>query len=132
MKKFVSLLCIIMSTVVIVDNSEAQARYIFQIDLRQQIKDSVFVPSEHSVVLEGNQLPFSSTKNFKLTDKTPADSIYTVEIQFPYLSVGKKLEYNFKIMRKEGDLEESQTRILSIQEATRKILDVTFFDNFAW
>lgn len=126
-----NILILISAIFVLSESTLAQSRVIFQVNLKQQMKDSVFVPSEHSIVITGNQTPFSKTRTIKMQDKAPIDSIFTAEVSFPYSSMDKTLEYNYVIKRKNGDLEEFRPRLLPLKRSARRILNVTFFNDYA-
>lgn len=114
-----------------VETSFAQTRVIFQLNLKQEMKDSVFVPSEHSIVITGDKRPFSRTRTFEMEDKSPIDSIFTAEVDFPSSVMGETLRYNYVIKREIGDLEEFRPRLLPLKERNRLILNVMFFNDFA-
>lgn len=130
-KKSLSLLLVLGALLIASEKTQAQSRVIFQINLKQEMKDSVFVPSEHSIVISGDQRPFSRTRTFEMEDKTPIDSIFVAEVDFPYSVMGETLRYNFEIKRDIGDLEEFRPRLLPLKKTQRQILNVTYFNDFA-
>lgn len=111
----------------------AQANITFQIDLKNQMEDSVFVPSEHSIVLTGNQRPFTQLSEYELKDEEPIDSVYTKQVRFPSSVMGNTLKYNYKIKRpEEGDKTESQPRLLPLEKNNNRVLNPDYFNMFAW
>lgn len=129
MKTVYKTLFLIIALSILSTSSFAQASVTFQIDLKKQLKDSVFIPSEHSIVIVGNKLPFTRTNSFELQDKAPIDSVYSVGIRFPSHVTGEKLEYNYVIKRPSGDLEESRARFLPLREGNR-VMYMAYFNNF--
>lgn len=136
MKKNAFRLLITVSFLLLTQSCYAQAKIYFSIDLKQQMKDSVFVPSKYSsVVVTGNQYPFTSTNSFELKDEAPVDSVYSAEVDFPSSSTGKTLKYNFKIIRpKRGNLTERRPRLLQIDKtgSRGRMLPVAYFNRFSW
>lgn len=131
LKKSLSLIILLGVLLIANEASLAQSRVIFQINLKQEMKDSVFVPSEHSIVITGDKRPFSKTRTFAMEDQSPIDSIFTAEVNFPYSVMGETLRYNYVIKRENGDLEEFRPRLLPLKERNRLILNVTYFNDFA-
>jgi hypothetical protein len=108
-----------------------QSQITFQVDFKQQMKDSVFVPSQHSVVVTGNQLPFTSLNSFRMQDTEPVDSVYSAQVRFPSSEIGKTLKFNFEIKRpKKENLTERQPRLLRIEEGSNT-LRPDYFNSFA-
>lgn len=109
----------------------AQSRVVFSIDLREQMRDSVFIPGVHTVELTGDQRPFTPYHTLKLEDKPPADSIYVKEVSFPSRVMGEVLKYNFLIRSAYEVTEERRSRLLPLQPGNHKV-HVAYFNIFNW
>lgn len=109
---------------------QAQSTITFQVNLKPQLKDSVFIPGRDAVTLTGNIYPITNGE-ITLKDEAPRDSIYTVEVKFPGSYTGKKLEYNFVLETEQQTIKESMPRQLGIRSGTFT-LDALYFDSFAW
>jgi len=133
MKLFLKLLLFLGCLAFISQSSLAQSRVAFRIDMRQQMKDSVFVPSQHQIVIEGNELPFTQLNSFEMEELRQSDSVFVKEIRFPRRSQDKVLEYRYVIKRPQiDDIEESRFRLLNLSSDINrpKILNIAYFNNF--
>lgn len=110
----------------------SQSKITFAINLGEQIKSGEFSPSNNSVYLTGNQLPFSSTNKIKLNQSPEADSIFVATVEFPQSVVGKTLKYNFVLEINGEQHTEDRSRVLNIsdQDGVRR-LDLAYFNSFA-
>lgn len=111
-------------------NSYAQTKITFQVNLKPQLEDSVFIPGRDLVKLKGNQYPLTG-KGITLRDSAPKDSVYTVEVSFPGHASGKKISYNFILETEPKTINESMPRQLLIRNGEHT-LDALYFDSFAW
>ena len=131
MKNVLNKILGIVILVAIAGTATAQSQVTFQLNLKQQMKDSAFVPPQHSVVVTGNQLPFTSLNSFKMRDTEPVDSVYSAQVRFPSSEIGKTLKFKFEIKRpKKNNLTERQPRLLRIEEGTNT-LRPDYFNSFA-
>jgi len=109
----------------------AQNKVTFKVNLKPQLEDSIFVPGRDVALLSGNLSPLSSTNRLQMTDGTPADSIYSVEVNFPYTALNKNLTYNFILKTPDREIKETRPRIITIRNGDRE-LNPLQFDTFAW
>jgi hypothetical protein len=109
----------------------AQSTITFNLNLKPQIEDSIFVPGQDKVKLIGNQFPLSSYRTKELTDSAPIDSIYSVEISFSRTLVNKSLQYNFIMLTENGETKEQRPRVITIRNEDA-VLDAIYFNAFAW
>lgn len=108
----------------------AQTQITFRIDMQPQMKDSTFIPSDHTVELTGNQLPFSNTRTIELEDTAPTDSIYVTTVSFPSLVNGYLLKYNFLIKTENKEITERRPRLLQLK-GQKQQLEVALFNSFS-
>lgn len=111
-------------------NSYAQSKITFQVNLKPQLEDSVFIPGRDQVKLKGNQYPLTG-KGITLHDSAPKDSVYTVEVSFPGHASGKEISYNFILETEPRTITESMPRELLVRNGEHT-LDALYFDSFAW
>lgn len=93
------------------------------------MKDSTFIPDEHSIEIQGNLIPFSEIHTISMRDKPPADSIYVTTVRFPSLVNGEVLEYNFMIRTKSNTITERRLRLLPLK-GQEQVRPVAGFNNF--
>lgn len=110
--------------------TSAQTEATFRIDMRPQIKDSTFIPGEHTVELSGNQLPFSNIRTIEMNDTAPIDSIYTATIHFPSPTNDKVLKYNFLIKTTDEKITERRPRLLPLRRQ-KQTLPIVLFNSFS-
>ena len=110
--------------------ARSQSTITFQVNLKPQIEDSVFVPGRDVIEISGNLAPIS-LRGIVLKDVPPQDSIYTVEIDFPYSTTGKKLTYRFKLKLESGTVNEKLARNLDLNRG-KQTLPALYFDSYAW
>lgn len=110
--------------------SYAQSTVTFQVNLKPQLEDSVFIPGRDVVKLTGNTYPLSG-RGISLKDNAPKDSIYTVEVKFPGSADGKKVSYNYELNANERVIKESMPRLIQLRQG-EFTLDALYFDTFAW
>ncbi|SMO82069.1 hypothetical protein [Gracilimonas mengyeensis] len=109
----------------------AQSNITFNVNLKPQLEDSVFIPGQDKIEIYGNLYPLGMNKTLQLVDKAPIDSIYTVEIRFSRNYNGKNLRYNYVLRTDEGELRESNPRSINLQKGETE-LDAIYFNSFAW
>lgn len=111
-------------------DTEAQSRVLFRVDMRPQIIDSTFIPTQHRLEIIGNQPPLTRNNRIQLKDVPPADSIFVAEIRFSSLFVGEYFKYNFSITREHAREIEDQPRLMLLRKGTIQ-LDLTHYNSFA-
>lgn len=109
---------------------QAQAQITFQLNLKPQLEDSVFIPGRDVVKLKGNTYPLTGS-GITLVDASPKDSVYSVEVRFPGSANGNRISYNFVLETEPKTLKESMPRQLRLSRGKRE-LDALYFDSFAW
>ena len=109
----------------------AQNTVTFKVNLQPQLKDSIFVPGRDVALLQGNLFPLTPTNRVQLTEGAEVDSIYTVDISFPFTAVDKELTYNFILKTPEEEMKEINPRSIRIRRGDRE-LDALYFNAFAW
>ena len=130
MKRIFLISCFLAATM-ITNSVTAQNTVTFKVNLQPQLKDSIFVPGRDVALLTGNVFPLTPTNRVKLTEGSEVDSIYTVEISFPFSAVDKELEYNFVLKTQDKEMKEMNPRFLRIRKGDRE-LDALYFNAFAW
>lgn len=108
----------------------AQSKITFQVDMQDQITSGAFIPGSSTVAISGDQLPFSKTRRIKLKDTAPRDSIYTATVQFPSLTNGRELTYQYLIKKDYTPVKERNSRSYRIT-SENEVLPVVKFDEFA-
>jgi hypothetical protein len=109
----------------------AQSSVTFQVNLKPQMEDSVFVPGRGDVAkISGDIYPLKNG-GVILKDESPKDSVYVAEVKFSRAYLGKKLNYNFLIETETQTIKESMPRALGIRSGDLT-LDAFYFDSFAW
>jgi len=121
---------IILITIGYSDFAYAQSSITFQVNLKPQLEDSVFVPGRDVAKITGNTYPLTG-RGVILEDTSPKDSIYTVEVKFPGSATGKEISYNFVLNVDEKVINESMPRSIRLRKGDFK-LDALYFDSFAW
>lgn len=112
------------------DNLSAQAKITFNLNLKPQLEDSVFIPGRDQVFLSGKTFPLRTTRPLAMIDKEPIDSVYTVEVSFNRSELNTMLEYNFILRLNSKNLTEDVPRKLEIRG--NETLDALYFNSFAW
>lgn len=111
--------------------AHSQAAIEFSVNLKPMLEDSSFVPGKDRIELIGNIPPLTLNRGYELTDMAPADSIYSVIIEFSPGFATQKLIYNFRIITSKGTLNETLPRSVAILNREQK-LDALYFNAFAW
>lgn len=112
------------------DNVLSQAKITFNINLKPQLEDSVFIPGRDQVYLSGNTYPLRSTRPLVMKDTEPVDSVYTVEVNFNSNELNTLLEYNFVLVVNSIRMQEDLPRNVEIRGT--ETLDAMYFNTFAW
>ena len=111
----------------------AQAQtVIFNVNLKPNLEDSMFVPNQDKMVIIGNFYPLGLNRSVQMFDEAPIDSIYTAEIRFGSRYQGQVLEYNFQIVDENGNKNtESMVRKITLSAGETEIPPL-YFNAFAW
>jgi len=109
----------------------AQTKVSFNLDMKQPLKDSLFIPIKNKVKLVGNIPPLNGSRIVYLYDTEPIDSVYTVEIDFPRRYEGQILDYNFVVQLQNENRTENGARTLKLF-GKEIILPAMQFGAFAW
>lgn len=115
----------------IVPHATAQNSVTFQVNLKPQLEDSVFIPDRDRIYLTGDIFPLSERRKVYLTDEAPIDSVYEATVRFTSSAVGETLNYNFFISLPDEVLEEQMSRQTKLESGKRE-LDALYFNSFAW
>ncbi len=114
-------------------SSEIHARQqvTFNVNLKPQLEDSIFIPGRDQLQLVGDFQPINTARPYFLTDTEPVDSVYSVTINFPGRFRNRTLTYNFEMtinfIKQTEDLERQLQ--LPVGEMS---LDALYFNAFAW
>jgi hypothetical protein len=108
----------------------AQAKITFNLNLKPQLEDSLFIPGRDQVMLTGKTYPLRLTRPVAMVDEEPIDSIYTVEVMFTRSDINTLLEYNFVLQINSRSVKEDMPRKLEIRGT--EALDALYFNSFAW
>ena len=126
-----SLLTICLVSIVSPHVGAAQTTVVFRVDLRPQLKDSLFVPGRGDrVELAADYYPLGRDRNRPMADTEPADSIYTAEVTFRRRLDGQTLTYNFVLKTANGTLTEQKKRLVPLNGG-KIILDPIRFNAYA-
>jgi len=133
MKKIIiPALTLLMLTILGVTELQAQTTVTFNINLKPQLEDSVFVPGRGDYVeVTGNQYPLGGNRTVRLRDREPVDSVFTAEVRFPSNVQGNTLQYNFILETSDKTWEEQMYRQLNLRGG-KIMLDALYFDSYAW
>lgn len=108
----------------------AQTTVTFNLNLKPQLEDSVFIPNRDKVYLVGSTYPLRLNRPLMMRDEEPIDSIYTIDVMFNRDQLNKLVEYNFMLNVNSNQLKEDIPRRLEIRG--NEILDALYFNSFAW
>lgn len=108
----------------------AQSTVTFNLNLKPQLEDSVFIPNRDKVFLVGSTFPLRLNRPLVMRDEDPIDSVYTVEVMFNRDQLNTLAEYNFMLSINSNQLKEDIPRRLEIRG--KEILDALYFNSFAW
>lgn len=111
----------------------AQTKVTFRVNLKPMLEDSSFVPGQDVLEVSGDLMPFSRTKRFELRDEAPADSIYSVTVEFPRRWNDHMLNFTYIIRSRFNLYKEKQEAFprmleLKTREITTRAL---LFDTYA-
>mgnify|MGYP005846110067 CR=1 FL=1 len=130
-KSLIIFLILFLSGLIHTDLIAQEASITFHVNLQPELKDSTFVPGRDFIEITGDVFPFSKSGNRLKDDSVPADSIYSITLNFDRFSVNKTYAYNF-IMNINGQpRKESMPRQVAIRPGEHE-LDALYFDAFAW
>lgn len=129
-KKTLLTFAILLITIGYSEYAYAQSSITFQVNLKPQLEDSVFVPGRDIAKITGNTYPLTG-KGVILKDTSPKDSIYTIEVKFPGSATGKEISYNFVLNVGDKVINESMPRSIRLRQGDFT-LDALYFDSFAW
>lgn len=129
MNKLFSIITLIV-LVLFAQKLSAQVKISFNLNLKPQLEDSLFIPGRDQVMLTGNTYPLRLTRPVTMIDEEPIDSIYTVEVLFNRSEMNTMLEYNFILRVNSNSLTEDLPRRIEIRG--NEILDALYFNSFAW
>jgi hypothetical protein len=128
MKKISTLILFILFSFI---NLQAQT-VIFNVNLKPNLEDSSFVPSQDKLQIIGNFYPLGPNRSIQLIDEAPIDSIYSAEIRFNSRYRGETLEYNYQIVDMDGNKNtENMVRKITIRAGETE-LPALYFNAFAW
>lgn len=109
----------------------ARQQVTFNVNLKPQLEDSIFIPGRDQLQLVGDLQPINTARPYFLTDSEPIDSVYSVTINFPGRFRNRTLTYNFEMtinyIKQTEDLE--RQLLLQLGEIE---LDALYFNAFAW
>ena len=111
--------------------AEARQQVTFNVNLKPQLEDSVFIPGRDQLQLVGNLQPINTARPYLLTDTEPIDSVYSVTINFPGRFRNQTLVYNFEMTVNYIKQTESLERRLLLRTGEVE-LDALYFNAFAW
>ncbi|MTI89167.1 MAG: hypothetical protein FH748_14515 [Balneolaceae bacterium] len=112
-------------------NALAQTSITFNLNMKPMLEDSSFIPGKDLLKINGNLYPLGRGKDKILKDRSPIDSVYSVEISFPSRYEGEKLTYNFYIVKPKKTIREIRPRILVLSNRDT-VLPPIIFNAFAW
>lgn len=119
-------------SVLCISLAHAQTTVEFNLNMKHMLKDSVFVPGRDMVKITGNLYPLIYGKQYILTDtSSPADSIYSVEIDFNARAENQTLQFNYILELNGQILTETTPRSLRLQRGDIQTPAV-IFNAFAW
>lgn len=109
----------------------AQTKVTFNLNMKQALQDSIFIPPANKIKLVGDIQPLNGFRTIYLYDTEPIDSVYSVEIDFPWRYEGQTLTYNFVIELQNKTLEEQGTRAIKLNGKEIELPPIQF-GAFAW
>ncbi|MBO6524751.1 MAG: hypothetical protein JJ971_13050 [Balneolaceae bacterium] len=124
---------LLVSILILCFSAEALARQevTFNINLKPQLEDSVFIPGRDQIRLVGSLQPINTARPYYLTDTEPIDSVYSVTINFPTRFRNQTLVYNFEMTINYRKLTEDLERQVLLRQGEVE-LDALYFNAFAW
>jgi len=128
--KLIFLLTLSLSILALSEVFAQEASVTFQVNLQPELEDSTFVPGRDFIEITGNVFPFNKSGN-RLKDGAPADSVYSITLNFDRFSVNKTFAYNFVMNINGQPRKESMPRQVTVQQGEHE-LDALYFDAFAW
>jgi|AntRauTorckE6833_2_1112554.scaffolds.fasta_scaffold15626_2 hypothetical protein len=107
----------------------AQTTVTFNVNLRTMLKDSTFIPGQDVIQITGNVYPLDKRRGIELSDGTPADSVYSVEIDFPRRRNSQNLLYSFEVKKPYDSITENAPRSLNLV-GEDQVLPPMIFNSF--
>ena len=111
--------------------SFAQSEITFNVNLKPQLVDSVFIPGRDQLKIVGDLNPINRLTPYYLVDEEPIDSIYTITIRFSSRFRNQILTYNYEMISNGIKYTEVLPRSLQLQDREVE-LDALYFNAFAW
>lgn len=109
----------------------ARQQVTFNVNIKPQLKDSVFIPGRDQLRLVGNFQPINTARPYLLSDEEPIDSVYSVTINFPRRFRNQTLVYNYEMTINYVKRTEDLERELMLRQGDVE-LPPLFFNAFAW
>lgn len=99
---------------------QAQTSVTFNIDMKQMMQDSTFIPGQHVIQVNGNLFPFGPNRPVRMRDEQPKDSVFTAEVSFSRRFNEERLRFNFEIVKPVETIKERGPRsiVLNGQDIT--------------
>lgn len=113
-----------------VSSVAAQSTVTFNLNLKPQLEDSLFIPGRDFVEIKGDGYPLNMNSN-RLTDTAPRDSIYSITLRFARSDLNKNLDYSYILHVNGEQIRENMSRSIRIQPGEHD-LDALHFNSFAW
>lgn len=112
--------------------SFGQTTVTFNVNLKPQLKDSIFVPERGDLLeIAGDILPLGMNKKMQLKDLEPVDSVFTIKITFPYRNQGRQLSYYFVLTTENETQKEDMPHIIRLSGRNIET-DPLYFNAYAW
>ena len=109
----------------------ARQQVTFNIDIKPQLEDSIFIPGRDQLRIVGNLQPINTARPYFLSDEEPIDSVYSVTINFPQRFRNQTLIYNYEMTINYVKQTEDLERQLLLRQGDVE-LPPLFFNAFAW
>lgn len=103
----------------------------FNINLKPQLEDSVFIPGRDQIRIYGSAQPINLATPYYLIDEEPIDSVYSVTINFPRRYQNQTISFNYEMTINYRKMREDLERRLLVQQGDIS-LDALYFNAFAW
>ncbi len=129
--KLLSGFLVLLVVLVFATDAFARQEVTFNVNLKPQLEDSIFVPGRDQLKLVGSLQPINTARPYFLTDTEPIDSVYSVTINFPSRFRNQTLVYNFEMTVNYRKLTEDLERQLLLRQGEVE-LDALYFNAFAW
>ncbi len=122
---------LLVTTLIFSTDAFARQEVTFNVNLKPQLEDSVFIPGRDQLKLVGSLQPINTARPYFLTDEEPIDSVYSVTINFPARFRNQTLVYNFEMTVNYRKLTEDLERQVLLRQGEVE-LDALYFNAFAW